>query len=253
MLHRAKEIQGYPLRARDGEIGKVKEFYFDDQHWVVRYLVVDTGGWLAGRRVLISPHAVSGEIKDAIPIHLTRQQVEKSPSPESDLPVSRQFERKYYAYYSWPTYWQGPNLWGMAPVPLHGPIQTTDTPSEEKEGDPHLRSTHGVSAYQIQARDGEIGRVADFIIDDADWSIRYLVVDTATWWPGKKVLIPPTWASSISWHESKVHVDLDRQTIKGAPEYHGNEYVSRDYEENLHRYYNRGGYWVKVSEMASNR
>lgn len=258
MLQRAKELQGNPLRARDGEIGKVKEFYFDDQHWVVRYLVVDTGGWLSGRRVLISPHAVTGEIREAIPINLSRQQVEKSPAPESDLPVSRQFERKYHAYYNWPMYWHGPYIWGVAALPYHGPIESVESArapveEEKEEGDPHLRSTRTVAAYQIQARDGEIGRVEDFMIDDTDWSIRYLLIDTATWWAGKKVLIPPSWASAISWHDSKVFIDLERQTIKAAPEYPGDKYLSRDYEERLHQHYNRSGYWVDLRETAPRR
>lgn len=261
MLHRAKELKGYPLQAKDGEIGKVKEFYFDDQNWVIRYLVVDTGGWLTGRRVLISPYALTGEIREAIPVNLTKKQIENSPSPESDLTVSRQFERKYYTYYNWPLYWQGPYVWGAAPLPYFGPMESGEparptAPGEEREeGDAHLRSTKVVSDYRLQARDGEIGHVDDFVIDDSNWSIRYLLINTSNWWQGRYILMPPTWASSISWHESKVFVDVDRQTIKGAPEFHGNEFLTRRYEEELHRYYNRQGYWADEHhhEMAGRR
>jgi hypothetical protein len=242
MLHRTKELIKSPLKAKDGEVGKIKEFLFTDQNWIVRYLVADTGTWLTGRRVLLSPYAVSGEIRDTIPLNLTRQQVENSPFPESDLPVSRQFERQYYAYYGWPMYWEGAFVWGMSSAPLHGPIEPVDPPLEE-EGDPHLRSTDAVKGYHIQARDGEIGHVQDFIIDDANWSIRYLLVDTLNWWPGKKVLIPPAWATNISWHESKVFVDLDRQSIKEAPEYDPESVLERDYEAKLYRHYNQTGYW----------
>jgi hypothetical protein len=242
MLHRTKDLTSYTLKARDGEVGKIKDLLFTDENWVIRYLLVDTGTWLTGRRVLLSPYAVAGEIGETIPLNLTKQQVEESPYPESDLPVSRQFERQYYAYYGWPMYWQGAHLWGATTVPLHGPIEPVETPAAE-EGDPHLRSTNAVSGYHIQARDGEIGHVQDFIIDDANWSIRYLLIDTLNWWPGKKVLIPPAWASDISWHDSKVMVDLERETIKEAPEYDSDKILSRDYEDRLFSYYNRKGYW----------
>ena len=252
MLHRTKDFKDYPLKAKDGEIGKVKEFYFDDQNWIVRYLVVDTGTWLTGKRVLISPYAVAGEIRDAIPVNLTKQQVQESPFPESDLPVSRQFEMKYYAYYGWPMYWQGPYIWGAASEPYHGPIEPVDTPAQE-QGDPHLRSMQDVTNYRIQAQDGEIGHVEDFIIDDHNWSVRYLLVDTRNWWPGKHVLIPPSWASSISWHESKVFVDLNRQTIKDAPEFDARISLARGYEEKLYRYYNRKAYWSEDENLGAGR
>jgi hypothetical protein len=248
MLHRTKELTKYTLKAKDGDIGRIKEFFFTDLNWIIRYLVVDTGTWLTGKRVLLSPYAVVGEIDQTIPLNLTKEQVENSPFPESDLPVSRQFEKRYYAHYGWPMYWQGPYAWGAAAVPLHGPIEPVETPAEE-EGDPHLRSTDDVTGYHIQASDGEIGHVEDFIIDDANWSIRYLLIDTVNWWPGKKVLLPPAWASDISWHQSKVFVDVNRQTIKEAPEYDSEKMVARDYEDRLFRHYNRKAYWVEESSL----
>ncbi len=122
MLRRAKELNDYKLGARDGEVGKVKEFYFDDQSWTVRYLIADTGGWLSGRRVLISPYALDPADEDGkvIPVDLTRAQIEKSPSPDTDRPVSRQYEWDYYSYYGWPAYWGGPYAWGMGAYPTVG-------------------------------------------------------------------------------------------------------------------------------------
>ncbi|MEO8053096.1 MAG: PRC-barrel domain-containing protein, partial [Acidobacteriota bacterium] len=109
MLRKAKDLSGYKLAASDGEIGKVKEFYFDDQSWTVRYLVADTGGWLSGRQVLISPYALdpANEGRNVIPVDLTKHQIEKSPSLDSNKPVSRQYELEYYPYYGWPGYWGG--------------------------------------------------------------------------------------------------------------------------------------------------
>ena len=113
MLNKAKTLKGYKLHSRDGEIGKVKEFYFDDQHWTIRYLVADTGNWLTGRQVLISPYALVTVNKEEkyIAIDLTKKQIEDSPSLDSDKPVSRQFEEAYYGYYRWPMYWDSPHMW----------------------------------------------------------------------------------------------------------------------------------------------
>src|SRR5205809_6020840 len=110
MLRSASEWDGYSIQATDGEIGHVAEFLFDDEKWTIRYLVVDTGGWLPGRRVLISPIAL-GETDwpgHRLHVKLTRQQVEESPVIDTDKPVSRQHEVSYYQYYRWPYYWGGP-------------------------------------------------------------------------------------------------------------------------------------------------
>ena len=126
MLCKAKTVKGYKLDSLDGEIGSVKEFYFDDQHWAIRYLVADTGNWLTGRQVLISPYAlgVVNQGKQSISINLTNKQIEKSPSLASDKPVSRQFEVSYYGYYGWPVYWDGPYMWGPYPNIVRDQILT---------------------------------------------------------------------------------------------------------------------------------
>ena len=248
MLHKARTLKGYKLDSLDGEIGKVKEFYFDDQHWAIRYLVADTGNWLTGRQVLISPHALLAvsEKEEHITIDLTKKQIEDSPSLNSDKPVSRQFEETYYEYYGYPAYWGGPYMWGSLSYPLiardHG--QWRESTQNGKTWDPHLRSTHDVSGHHIQAADGEIGHVDDFIIDDETWAIRYLIIDTRNWWPGKKVLVSPRWIERVSWSELKVFVNLPRETIKQSPEYTEESLLTRDYEARLHRHYNRDGYWV---------
>jgi uncharacterized protein YrrD len=248
MLNKAKTLKGYKLDSLDGEIGRVQEFYFDDEHWAIRYLVADTGTWLTDRQVLISPYALVAVIKEEkhIVIDLTKKQIEDSPSLNSDKPVSRQFERAYYGYYGWPLYWDGPNAWGIYPSIERDPKGWKKNIKSKKIWDPHLRSTHDVNGHHIQAEDGEIGHVDDFIIDDETWAIRYLIVDTRNWWPGKKVLISPRWIDRVSWDEAKVFVNLPRETIKQSPEYTEESLLTRDYETGLHRHYNRQGYWVDV-------
>ena len=248
MLIEAKTLKGYKLNSLNGEIGKVKEFYFDDQHWAIRYLVADTGNWLTGRQVLISPYALVAVIEEEqhIAVDLTKKQIEDSPSLNSDKPVSRQFEEAYYGYYGWPAYWGGPLMWGAYSYPfiMRDREKWGESTQNEKVWDPHLRSTHDVSGHHIQAADGEIGHVEDFIIDDEMWAIRYLIIDTRNWWPGKKVLVSPQWIERISWSESKVFVNLPLETIKQSPEYTDESMLTRDYETGLHRHYNRKGYWV---------
>jgi hypothetical protein len=244
MLRLAKDLKGYKLSARDGDIGKAEEFYFDDRSWAVRYLIADTGGWLGGRQVLISPYALDPARKDdhVIPVDLTKKQIENSPSLLTDKPVSRQYEFQYYSFYGWPAYWDGPLMWGNSAYPLRQGRWSATT-RHKKSDDPHLRSTKDVTSRTIQAQDGEIGHVSDFVVDDEDWAIRYLIVDTHNWWPGKKVLISTQWIERISWEESKVFINLSRDAIKGSPEYTEEALITRGYEEELHRHYLRDRYW----------
>ena len=251
MLSKAKTLEGYKLNSLDGEIGKVKDFYFDDRHWTIRYLVAETGTWLADKQVLISPYALIAVNKEErnIAIDLTKKQIEASPPLDSDKPVSRQFEEAYYGHYLYPTYWGGPYSWGAYPYFVHNretrePEQWREPAQPGKAWDHHLRSTYGVSGHHIQALDGEIGHVKDFIIDDETWAIRYLVIDTHNWWPGKKVLVSPQWIERVSWGERKVFVNLSRETIEQSPGYTDESLLTRDYEIGLHGHYGRKGYWV---------
>lgn len=251
MLRSARKTKAYSLAAKDGRIGHVREFYFDDHEWTIRYLVAQAGNWLTGRMVLITPHSL-GQPDDAehiIPADLTREQIRHSPSPESDRPVSRQFEVDYYQYFGWPYYWVGPYLWGPSPYPvlpvgagegikLPGEAEAPDTP----RGDPHLRSTDEVSGYHILARDGEIGHVEDFLYDDKDWSIRFVAVDTRNLWGGKWVLVPPSWIKSIRWEDRKLQVDADREDLRNAPAYDPHHTVSDEYARQLARYYEMYAY-----------
>lgn len=245
MLIKANTLKGYRLDASDGEIGRAKEFYFDDLNWVVRYLVADTGNWLTGSQILISPNAMgsANNLTEHINVHLTKNQIEKCPSLLSDKPVSRQFEKEYFGYYGWPSYWSGLNMLENYPDTMHDTKDFKPVNQHKNSGNPHLRSTNAVSGYNIQADEGEIGHVADFIIDSKTWAIRYLMIDTTNWIGGKKVLISPKWIDHISWKECKVFINLSRESIKQSPEYTEEALLTRDYETQLHKYYNQHVYW----------
>lgn len=248
MLINASSLKGFGLSGLDGEIGKVKEFFFDDQFWAVRYLVADTGNWLTDRQVLISPHAllaINNE-EQHINVKLTKSQIEDSPPLNSDKPVSRQFEEAYYGYHGFSPYWIGTSMWGYYPSIVTDPAKWMNPAQDAKTWDPHLRSTYDVMGHNIQALNGEIGHVKDFIIDDEMWAIRYLVIDTQNWWPGKTVLLSPQWLERISWEESKVFVNLSQEAIQQSPEFTDKLLLNRKYEEDLHRYYKRHAYWDDV-------
>lgn len=233
MLRKAKTLKGFHLGAMDGEIGRVKDFYFDDATWKVRYLVADTGKWLSHRRVLISPLALGSlnEEEGIINVQLTRDQVENSPTIDADKPVSRQMEEDYLRYFGWPFYWMDPLMWG-APAAI-GPVEPVK--GEKQEGDPHLRSADEIIGYHLQARDGEIGHVEDLLIDDDDWSIHEFIVDTRNWLPGKRVLVSPLFIKSVNWAESTVQVRLTRETLESElPEYHPEDHDPA--ESILHAY-----------------
>ncbi|MGC9364361.1 MAG: PRC-barrel domain-containing protein [Fidelibacterota bacterium] len=248
MLRSINEIVGYSLDAEDGNIGKCWDFLFDDKFWTVRYMVADTGKWLPGRKVIISPISL-GEpdwSAQAFPVRLTKKQIENTPGLDEAEPVSRQHEIRFFKYYGWPYYWGGAHVWGAVAFPgLLYDRKPVDSDSVDKEsGDEHLRSAREVTGYYIQARDGEVGHVEDFILDDDAWIIRYLVVDTRNWLPGKKVLLAPDWIESIDWSCQKVVVDLTQEEIKASPEYDPKVPVNREYEERLYDFYGRPMYWV---------
>lgn len=248
MLRSAEEMIGYRILATDGEIGDLKDFYFDDKFWTIRYLVIDTGRWLPGKLVLISPLAAGEPDSEErrVPVTLTREQVKNAPTADSEQPVSRQYEASLRQYYGWPFYWVTPTPGEIpAGVPLGGvpPVEAPDKGGVEPKGDPHLRSVQEVVGYQIAAADGEIGHVEDFIADAKAWTIRYLVVDTRNWLPGRKVLVALPWVDAVEWTDRSVHVGLTKEQIKQSPEYDPAQPVSRDYEQRLYDYYGRAAYW----------
>lgn len=253
MLDRANKLRGYALHATDGDIGTVKEFLFDDKFWTIRYLTAETGRWLPDRQVLISPYSLGVVHTEArtISVNLSKQRVLDSPPLTSDEPVSRQYEESYYSYFQYPLYFGGGNMWGTYPYIARNRETSRNAEPGTKHWDAHLRSTAAVTGYHMQAVDGEIGHVQDFIIDDETWAIRYLVVDTRNWWPGKMVLVAPHWTDKVSWTESKVFTSFTRDQLRSAPEYSDATAITRDYESRLYEHYKQSGYWITEGEAAT--
>lgn len=254
MLHPVSSLTGYGIAAVDGPVGTLADLLFDEQRWTVRWAVVDAGNWLTGRQVLLAPEALGAPdgARRTIPVDLTRERVEQSPPLSHDAPVSRQFQSRLYAYYGWTPYWgphtafpAQPSFGSAGPLAPSAPVRAPlEAEGQDREIDPFLHSAGEVLGYAIQAKDGELGHVEDFLVDDAGWALRYLVADTRNWWPGKKVLVAADWLGSVSWSQREVAVDLTRQQIKDSPEYDPSRPVERGYEERLWAHHGQPGYWV---------
>jgi len=242
MLRSLKELERYKVSATDGDVGCVANFFFDDQRWTIRYLVVETSGLFDGRKTLISP-IFFREVDwshHCFHLALTKAKVDNCPSVNADKPVSRQHESVYFRYHGTVPYWGYSGLWGMGNYPG---LLATEMDHEKaivhssQSGDIHLRSAREVRGYHIQGRDGEIGHVEDLIVDDKTWQIRYLEVNTSNWWFGRKVLVAPNWANGVSWESKKVYLDLSRAAIKASPKWNVSAAINREYEAQLHSHY----------------
>lgn len=219
--HVMKDLKGDAIAARDGDIGSVKDVYFDDEKLAVRYLVVDTGGWLTGRRVLLSPASLGAPVGGVIPAHLSRREVEQAPGIEDDLPVSRLYEKAHAHHYRYPYYWGGPLLWGFAAAPMGLALEDAQSAAVERRAHDdeeaarrsHLRSASEIVGYRVQARDGPLGRVDDFVVEDNDWSLKGMVADTREWWPGGEVAVPAEAIEAIDWEKREVRLSVTREAV----------------------------------------
>lgn len=241
MLHRVKDIENYEILATDGLVGHIKDLYFDDQTWVIRYFVVDTGSWLSGRKVLISPIALDHPnwTEKTLSVAITKEQVKNSPDIDTAMPVSRQHEMKHLDYYGYRRYWGDAGLWGSGSNPylLSQGFTSVGRQSDGQSGaqdifadvelvrhrddNPHLRSCEVVLGYHIEATDGDIGHIDGMLVDEKTWGVRFLIVNTSNWWLGHQVLIEPQSIKGISWSAVLVSLNLTQQAVKKAPIYDG--------------------------------
>ena len=274
MLRSLQDLHGYAIRATDGVIGHVKDVYFDDHNWAVRFFVVETGSWLSSRKVLVSRFAI-GEPDWAarvLPVSITREQVRGSPDIDTDKPVSRQHEMRHLKYYGYPFNWEGYGLWAGAAYPgamLTGAgyggsgsdyvvAQANDAREAEAavewrrdHCDPYLRSCNMLLKYHVEAADGHMGHVKGLLVDTETWAIRYLIVETANWWGGHQVLVAPQWIEALSWPNTTITVKLTRQAVKEAPAYEPTLPMIRDHEVALHRHHGRAGYWAAEVKLQN--
>jgi uncharacterized protein YrrD len=220
---RLKPLLGGSVLALDGDVGAISDFYFDDDSWTVRYIVVDTGRWLRGRQVLVplwALHAPDWQ-QARVPVRITRKQVRHSPDIDTHRPVSRRMEAAALSYYRYPAYWAGPALWGHVPAPEPTTGIASPDPDALQDTDErgtHLRSVREVTGYHIRARDGDIGHVDDFLINPDTWAIGHLLIDTSNWIGGRAALISRSDVTRVSWPDHVVEVSLSRDAVARSPE-----------------------------------
>jgi hypothetical protein len=259
MLFAAGGLIGCAVAASDGHVGAVKDFLFDDRSWRVRWMVVDAGHRLQGRKVLIHPSAIGplqlppkpaipmlsfgGEML-AVAVNLTTRQIEASPEALEDEPVTQQMERRLYDHYGWDPFWGASSFGADAIVPepsgrplpaevAEGRAADLDAPA----GDPHLGSAAAIKGYHVHAADGDIGAIDNLLIDDVRWLARYLVVDTGYWLPGKLVQLAAHAVTDIDWRERRVDVNVTRGEVKSAPEWDPAAIADEIAEQRLRRHF----------------
>ncbi|MFB3903268.1 MAG: PRC-barrel domain-containing protein [Acidobacteriota bacterium] len=241
MVRLLNDFKGTVIRATDGDIGKATDFYFDDQRWAVRYLVVDAGSLVRGGFVLISPISVTGTDWEnhRISLSIDRQRVKSSPTTDVLRPISRQYEMDYYRYYGWPIYWGGTGIWGTEPTPgslgsMAPPARpagetppapgerdvrrTVGSPGTAGQEESRLRSAKEVAGYHIKATDQEVGHIDDYLIDQDTWLIDSIVVDTSNWPGGKTVVLPRERIEQVDWATRRIFVNLTSQEVRNSPE-----------------------------------
>ncbi len=246
MLRSLADLKNYSLAAIDGTVGTVHDLLFDDQAWKVRYFVVDTGTWLPGRKVLISPTVARRTAWQSrhIRVTLTRDQVRESPVIDSDPPVSRQQEHELIDYYAWPAYWDV-----TAPLPpVPGESDGHESSPEREHDEPQLRSLREVTGYGVWSDGDHIGHVQDFLARGHNWIIRYLVVDTRKWLPGKRVLLSPHWVTAVDWAAAQLHMAVTQDQIEMSQGYAPDAPVDREREQQVHADFNRPIYWGPDTE-----
>ena len=238
---------GYKIRATDGDIGTVHDFLIDDEEWKIRYIAVDTAEWLFGRRVLLPPEAVktASWADKRLDFSVTKEEVESSPEISDDMPISRRKELEMMEHYGWAPYWTPLGAPGPQPFPP-AVAAKKDGGLDSSDESNHLRSLKEILRYSIHAKDGDMGKAVDIIVEDESWTVRYLVVDTKAWLPGKKVLVSKDWITGISWANKEFKLDLTKDEIRGSPAYDPYKPVNREYETVLYDYYGCPHYWRKV-------
>ena len=260
MLHTLNNLKNLAIHASDGDIRLTKDFYFDDKHWVIRYLVVETGSWLLSKKILLSPISIKelNQKPQTLTVTISRKQVKNCPDMDSEKPVSRQYELEYMRYYGYSHYCDNTDIWGgysspnmmspgyysVAPKPdnLGAPDNFADVDAAlSQDNDHHLRSSNAVTGYKLDVIDGDLGHLHGMLIDTDTWEIRYLIINTSNWWLGHLVLIAPKWIKEVSWPTSKIYVDMTQQQVKDAPTFDPSVPFSLEHEQSMQTHYGRNG------------
>lgn len=244
MKHSLKNLKGYSVETADGMKGKIKDFLFDEDTWAVRYIDADFGNLFKDKRIILPVDVIieTSWKHHRFTLNISKEKIEKSPSPQDKPTVSREYEKQLVKYYGFPFYW---STGGIVPAPpgSYYPVRPLNVPQNkisEKDLNTKLRSFREVEGYQIRAIDDTLGHVEDIMIDDTDWQLVYLIIDTSNWLPwSKKVMLAINWLEEISYVKGEVKINLNTDTIKSAPDFDTNQPIEMAYERALSDYYQR--------------
>lgn len=230
MMRSMKELLGYTVVGGDGRVGKVHDLLFDDAYWTVRHMVVSTGGWLLGRKVLV-PTVVFGKPKSdvrIVPVAMVKEQVRRSPALSEDQPVSRQHLDPPEDH---EVEWHPAGAVGARPAAGAG----------RTGGDPYLRSVREVIGYGLKTSDGRQGRIVDLIVDEGSWVVHFAEVEGDAWLAGRKVMISTGRLESIDWKTSTVKVRLEEKEAEELPDYDDGKSINSTLEEAGHDHQKTSG------------
>ncbi len=219
-----KDLRGCSIAASDGNIGSAIELLFNDETWSVRYLVVDTGSWLAGGLVLLGRNELGRADPESgtIAVAVSKKELLRAPGIQTVTPVSiqlRKLERERRQALTAPA---------TPPAGRGAPASTSPSANLRQRSDPHLRSSAAIAGtYTFRTHDGEIGTVEDFVLDDEEWRIRYLVARVGLVLFGKKVLVPSDLVRSISAQCKEIGIDLTCSMLKHAHRFRPGEPIPR--------------------------
>ncbi len=262
MLFAVSGLEGCQVRASDGDVGVVKDFLFDDETWTIRWVAIDTGHWLPGRQVFIHPSAIAPLTlppKPSLPmisprptleltVNLTRNEIEAGPHASEGEPVTSDMEALLYDYYGWDPYW-GATHFGAAVLP-NAEAKIVDD-AARRDADAEIPPVDGVNrlhsvvefkGYYVHALDGDIGHVENVLADDVNWEIRYLVIATRNWWPGKIVQLAPYAVKDIDWFGERINMNVTRDQVRSAPAWDPLALADEAREDELHRHFGWPGY-----------
>lgn len=255
MIIPSSRLEKFSMKATDDELGSIDDFYFDSDSFKVRYFVGDTRTWFFGGKVLLSPESFTSlDVEEQqIELNLTKEQIKNSPKPDEDAPVSRQFEQRLNNYYGWPVYWAGamgnPTSAQQAAVPLVPPVNnledesTSDPVQDRIEQEVSLRSMNEIKGYTVHVKDGEIGKVSDFLLDHQTWDIRYLEINVGGFLQKEHIILLPSAVEEINALDKTITIDVEKNKIDNAPHYEDYSNLTREDEESLYAHYENMPYW----------
>lgn len=213
------KLKRFELNAFDGRIGQARDFYVTDKNWTVRYLIARFGSWLSEHRVLLPVYFVDRiqSPENAIAVALTKLQVRHAAPVESKRLVSKQHRLDVRLKFR--------ELAGsVLRVALRQDADSyaafkNNPPARREDGeDCHLNSCEELTAgYTLSAVDGRVGSIADLIIDDHEWRVRYLVVETGVLFSRKLILVPARLVHTISFAKHEILFNAMRSSLKTVP------------------------------------